>query len=42
MFLMQQKEMDEKAVNKENGKKLWQLSQALIDSIMLKDKIQEK
>lgn len=40
LFLMQPKEMDEKATNIKNGKKLWELSQELIDSILLKNKIQ--
>lgn len=42
LFLMQQKEMDEKALDDENGKKLWVLTQELIDRMLLKNKIQEK
>jgi len=29
MFLMQKKEMDEKATDPENGKRLWELSEKL-------------
>lgn len=31
LFLMQRKEMDEKAVDEENGEKLWQLSERLLE-----------
>lgn len=40
LFLMQQKEMDEKATDEKNGRKLWELSQRLIEEIFLKYKIQ--
>ena len=33
LFLMQEKPMDEKAINEENGKLLWQKSEALIASL---------
>lgn len=33
MFLMQHKDMDEKAVDPENGRRLWELSEKLLDSI---------
>lgn len=33
MFLMQHKNMDEKAVDPENGRRLWELSEKLLDSI---------
>ena len=33
LFLMQEKPMDEKAINEDNGKLLWQKSEALIASL---------
>jgi len=42
MFLMQRKAMDHKALDKENGKRLWELSQKLIDTIFSKNEIQQK
>ncbi|MCJ7810002.1 MAG: hypothetical protein MUP26_07040, partial [Desulfobulbaceae bacterium] len=33
MFLMQHKAMDEKAVDPENGRRLWELSEELMKSI---------
>jgi NAD(P)-dependent dehydrogenase (short-subunit alcohol dehydrogenase family) len=42
LFLMQQKEMDEKALDEVNGKKLWELSQGLIDSVLSEKKVQNK
>jgi len=33
LFLMQFKEMDEKATDSENGKKLWEMSEALINEL---------
>jgi len=35
MFLMQHKAMDEKAVDPENGKRLWELSEELLEKIKL-------
>ena len=40
LFLMQPKEMDEKATDPENGRKLWSMSQELIDRVLLENKIQ--
>jgi hypothetical protein len=34
MFLMQQKEMDEKATDPQNGKRLWELSEKLEEQIL--------
>ena len=33
LFLMERKPIDEKAENPENGKKLWQLSEKLLDKL---------
>ena len=40
LFLMQQKEMDEKATDEANGRKLWEQSLGLIEEIFSKYKIQ--
>ena len=42
LFLMQQKEMDEKALDEANGKKLWELSQVLIDDVLSENKVRNK
>ena len=42
MFLMQRQAMDHKALDEENGKRLWELSQKLIDTIFSKNEIQQK